>query len=102
MRLLRKTRNNAAQSGLSSAAERRGNVLGVYEAENTDRIRGAKILLIDDILTTGATLGECVRVQGGRRGGCGVRDARPRRDGKGKGRRKARDTGVIWHTPCGT
>ena len=47
---------------LSSAAERRGNVLGVYEAENTDRIRGAKILLIDDILTTGATLGECVRV----------------------------------------
>ena len=62
VRLLRKTRNNAAQSGLSSAAERRGNVLGVYEAENTDRIRGAKILLIDDILTTGATLGECVRV----------------------------------------
>ena len=91
VRLLRKMRNNAAQSGLSSAAERRGNVLGVYEAENTDRIRGAKILLIDDILTTGATLG-----------GCGVRDARPRRDGKGKGRRKARDTGVIWHTPCGT
>ena len=62
VRLLRKTRNNAAQSGLSSAAERRGNVLGVYEAENTDKIRGAKILLIDDILTTGATLGECVRV----------------------------------------
>lgn len=62
VRLLRKTRNNAAQSGLSSAAERRGNVLGVYTAENIDKIRGAKILLIDDILTTGATLGECVRV----------------------------------------
>ena len=62
VRLLRKTRNNAAQSGLASAAERRGNVLGVYTAENIDKIRGAKILLIDDILTTGATLGECVRV----------------------------------------
>ena len=44
----------------------------------------------------------CARAQRGRCGGCGVRDARPRRDGKGKGRRKARDTGVIWHTPCGT
>ena len=62
MRLLRKTKDNAAQSGLASAAERRGNVLGVYTAENIDKIRGAKILLIDDILTTGATLGECVRV----------------------------------------
>ena len=62
VRLLRKTKNNAAQSGLSSAAERRGNVLGVYEAENVEKIRGAKILLIDDILTTGSTLGECVRV----------------------------------------
>ena len=62
VRLLRKTKDNAAQSGLASAAERRGNVLGVYEAENLGKIRGAKILLIDDILTTGATLGECVRV----------------------------------------
>lgn len=62
VRLLRKTRNNTAQSSLASAAERRGNVLGVYRAENEERIRGARILLIDDILTTGATLGECVRV----------------------------------------
>lgn len=62
VRLLRKVRNNAAQSGLSSAAERRGNVLGVYRAENIERITGARILLIDDILTTGSTLGECVRV----------------------------------------
>lgn len=62
VRLLKKVRHNAAQSGLSSAAERRGNVLGVYRAENEETIRGARILLIDDILTTGATLSECVRV----------------------------------------
>lgn len=62
VRLLRKVKNNPAQSGLSSAAERRGNVLGVYEAEHREQIRGARILLIDDILTTGSTLGECVRV----------------------------------------
>ena len=59
--LLEKRRNTRPMYQLK-AAQRRANVLGVYEAENTDRIRGAKILLIDDILTTGATLGECVRV----------------------------------------
>ena len=62
VRLLEKTADNPAQSSLSSAAERRGNVLGVYETVNGDKIRGAKILLVDDILTTGATLGECARV----------------------------------------
>lgn len=62
VRLLRKTRDNAAQSGLSSAAERQGNVLGVYKAENTEMLKNACVLLIDDILTTGSTLGECVRV----------------------------------------
>lgn len=62
VRLLRKTLHTAAQSSLTSAAARRDNVLGAYEAENPERICGARILLIDDILTTGATLGECVRV----------------------------------------
>ncbi len=62
VRLLRKTRHNAAQSALASAAKRRENVRGAYRAENAGAIRGAKILIIDDILTTGATLGECVRV----------------------------------------
>ncbi|MBR7146428.1 MAG: ComF family protein [Oscillospiraceae bacterium] len=60
--LLRKTRHNPPQSTLKSAAARRGNVLGVYEAAETETIRGARILLVDDIFTTGATLAECVRV----------------------------------------
>ena len=59
--LLRKLRDNPAQSGLDAAA-RRGNVAGVYEAAETALIRGARVLLIDDILTTGSTLSECVRV----------------------------------------
>lgn len=62
-RLLRKTVDNPAQSGLQGGpAARRANVLGVYETANPDKITGRRILLIDDILTTGSTLSECVRV----------------------------------------
>ena len=59
---LRKVRDNPAQSGLEDAAARRANVLGVYEAVKPENITGKRFLLVDDILTTGATLGECVRV----------------------------------------
>ena len=59
---LRKARDNPAQSGMEDAAARRANVLGVYEAVKPADIAGKRFLLVDDILTTGATLGECVRV----------------------------------------
>ena len=59
--LLKKTRDNAPQSGLGAPA-RRGNVIGVYEATNDEQIKNARILLIDDIITTGSTLSECARV----------------------------------------
>lgn len=62
MTLLQKTRDNPAQSSLSSPEERKANVLGVYEACHAEQIVGARILLLDDILTTGATLRECARV----------------------------------------
>ena len=59
---LRKVVDNPAQSGIDSPEERRANVLGVYEAVEPERFAGKRLLLIDDIRTTGATLGECVRV----------------------------------------
>lgn len=62
IRMLKKTRNNRPQSGFSSADRRRANVLGVYRAVNPDEISGKRILLMDDIMTTGATLNECARV----------------------------------------
>lgn len=60
--LLQKITDNPAQSGLTEEAARRANVLGVYEAAEPERIQGCRILLVDDICTTGATLAECARV----------------------------------------
>lgn len=60
--LLYKNRNNRAQAGTGSAEKRRANVRGVYEAINPDYLRGARVLLVDDIVTTGATLSECAKM----------------------------------------
>ena len=60
--LIKKVRHNRPQSGISGAAERRANVLGAYREINRKAIAGKRILLLDDILTTGATAGECARV----------------------------------------
>ena len=59
---LRKVADNPAQSGIDDPAERRANVLGAYEAVSPERFAGKRLLLVDDICTTGATLAECARV----------------------------------------
>ena len=60
VRLLEKTVDNPPQSGIRDAAARRANVLGVYRVSAD--VAGKRILLVDDICTSGATLTECVRV----------------------------------------
>lgn len=59
---VKKIRNNRPQSRLQKAEERRANVLGVYRLAENAPVKGKRILLLDDILTTGATAGECARV----------------------------------------
>ena len=59
--LLVKIGDNPAQSGLADAAARRANVLGMYQIAPGAWVAGRRILLIDDICTTGSTLTECVR-----------------------------------------
>ena len=61
-RLLTKIRDNPAQSGAGSIENRRKNVSGAYEAVNTASIENRRVLIIDDIVTTGSTLSECARV----------------------------------------
>lgn len=60
--LLRKTRHNRPQSGISGDSKRRANVLGVYRCTDEPALKGKRILLLDDVITTGATAGECARV----------------------------------------
>lgn len=59
--LLVKIRNTRKQSTIRTHEARNANVLGAYRPINTDQIRGKTILLIDDILTTGSTAGECAK-----------------------------------------
>ena len=61
VRTLLKTRDVPAQSALTDAAQRRAHVSGAYRAEKQERFAGKRVLLIDDIITTGATLAECSR-----------------------------------------
>jgi ComF family protein len=55
-----RTRRTAPQTGLSGVA-RRKNIQGAFKAVN-EQVAGRKILLIDDVFTTGTTVNECARV----------------------------------------
>lgn len=59
--ILRKCRDTPAQSSLDGVQERRDNVVGAYEIVDPELIAGKRILLIDDIITTGSTLEEASR-----------------------------------------
>ncbi len=65
-RMLLRKRETTAQYGLS-AEERRENVQGAFSLAEGICVTGRDILLVDDIMTTGATLSACAEVL--RRGG---------------------------------
>lgn len=83
-KLLKKIRNNPPQSGISGEAERRANVLGAYRVTDPEMVRGKRILILDDVITTGATVSEAARMlltAGAKQVYCGA-VAVARRDGK--------------------
>lgn len=58
---LYKFKNIVAQSTLNKE-EREENIKGVYEVKNKESLLNKKVLVIDDIYTTGSTANECCRV----------------------------------------
>jgi len=57
---LRRTRFTGSQTQLAHE-ERRRNVEGVFELRNAASVRGRHVLLIDDVVTTGATTLACLK-----------------------------------------
>lgn len=84
---LDRIRHDPAQSGLTEESARRANVLGAYRATDPGAVRGKRVLLADDVVTTGSTLSECARVlrSAGAAGVVCVTLARARRDRTGAG-----------------
>lgn len=66
-----KTKNIVEQSKLNKE-ERQKNIQGVYELQRPQKLRNMKILLIDDIYTTGSTVNECSKI---------LREANPKKLG---------------------
>lgn len=60
--LLQKVKNNSAQSLTRDAKQRRENVAGVYALDDGADVSGLRILLVDDVVTTGATMSEAARI----------------------------------------
>lgn len=59
--MLKRLRDTGSQTRLT-AAQRVSNVAGVFKATRPDEVKGRRLLLIDDVMTTGATVNECARV----------------------------------------
>ena len=59
---LKKIRHTKPQSRLPDISHRRANVLGAFAVTEPALVAGKRILLLDDIITTGATVSECARV----------------------------------------
>ena len=59
--ILKRTKDTPTQAKLSRA-ERKQNLKGAFEVEDKEIIKGKKILVVDDVMTTGSTCEEIAKV----------------------------------------
>lgn len=91
---LEKKRHTAPQSGMTQDAARRANALGAYALKTGRPLAGKRLLLVDDVVTSGATIGECARLlsqEGAEVFGLTLAQARP--DGEKDRCRNRKETG---------
>ena len=62
VQLLVKTKHTKAQSLMTTSKDRADNVRGVYKYNNRIKGKYDRVLLLDDIITTGSTMNECIRI----------------------------------------
>lgn len=60
--ILIRSKNSKPQTETTNAAERQQNILGCFSVTKPDDVCGKKIILLDDVTTSGATLGEAARM----------------------------------------
>ncbi len=60
--LVLKRKKNTISQGHLNRTKRQANVRGAFYISTPEEIQGKKILLIDDVYTTGATLNECAKI----------------------------------------